>query len=135
MAAVTHAARPLVVVVDDAHALRLVMARTLTEAGYDVLTAPDGLSATTLIQCLRASPDLVVTDLKMPAMDGGALAEWLAHHFPRVPVIFVSGFPGDHAELPDRCCRSRSPPTRSPRWCGTRWAAGWCSETPSTAAP
>lgn len=100
MAAVTHAARPLVVVVDDAHALRLVMARTLTEAGYDVLTAPDGLSATTLIQCLRASPDLVVTDLKMPAMDGGALAEWLAHHFPRVPVIFVSGFPGDHAELP-----------------------------------
>jgi len=100
MAAVTHAARPLVVVVDDAHALRLVMARALTEAGYDVLTAPDGLSATILILGLRTSPDLVVTDLKMPAMDGEALAGWLAHHRPRVPVIFVSGFPGDRAELP-----------------------------------
>lgn len=100
MAAVTHSARPLVVVVDDAHALRLVMARTLTEAGYDVLTAPDGLSATILILGLRSSPDLVVTDLKMPAMDGEALAQWLAHHRPRIPVIFVSGFPGDRAELP-----------------------------------
>jgi CheY-like chemotaxis protein len=88
------------VVVDDALALRLVMARTLTDAGYDVLTAPDGLSATTLIQGLRTPPDLVVTDLKMPAMDGEALAGWLTQHYPRLPVIFVSAFAGDHEELP-----------------------------------
>jgi CheY-like chemotaxis protein len=100
MSDATPASRPLVVVVDDALALRLVMARTLTEAGYDVLTAPDGMSATTLIQGLRTPPDLVVTDLKMPAMDGEALAEWLVQHYPRLPVIFVSGFAGDHEELP-----------------------------------
>jgi CheY-like chemotaxis protein len=100
MSAATPAPRALVLVVDDALALRLVMARTLTDAGYDVLTAPDGVSATTLIQGLRTPPDLVVTDLKMPAMDGEALAKWLAQHYPRLPVIFVSGFAGDHEELP-----------------------------------
>jgi two-component system cell cycle sensor histidine kinase/response regulator CckA len=100
MAAATHAPRPLVLVVDDALPVRLVMARTLTDAGYDVLTAPDGLSATTLIQGLRNPPDVVVTDVKMPAMGGEALAAWLVQHYPTLPMIFVSGFAGDHEELP-----------------------------------
>lgn len=92
---------PLILVVDDAHALRLVMSRALRELGYDVLTAPDGQSATVLVRGLRTPPDLVVTDIRMPAMDGEALAAWLAKHYPRVPVIFVSGFPSEApGELP-----------------------------------
>jgi hypothetical protein len=50
------AARPLVLVVNDAHALRLVMSRTLIDGGYDVLAAPDGQSATVLLTGLRAPP-------------------------------------------------------------------------------
>jgi CheY-like chemotaxis protein len=99
MAADTRTPRPLVLVVDDALAVRVVMARTLTDAGYDVLTAPDGQSATTLIQGLRTPPDVVVTDVKMPAMGGEAFAAWLAQHYPRLPVIFVSGFADDYEEL------------------------------------
>ena len=100
MSPATPAPRPLVLVVDDALAVRLVMARTLTDAGYDVLTAPDGQSATTLIQGLRVPPDVVVTDVKMPAMGGEALAAWLSQHYPQLPVIFVSGFAGDYVDLP-----------------------------------
>jgi two-component system, cell cycle sensor histidine kinase and response regulator CckA len=88
----TSAPRPLVVVVDDAHALRLVMSRALINAGYDVLTAPDGYSATLLIQGLRTPPDLVVTDLRMPLMRGEALAAWLGTRHPHLPVVFVTGF-------------------------------------------
>jgi two-component system cell cycle sensor histidine kinase/response regulator CckA len=93
MSAVTGPApRPLVVVVDDAHALRLVMSRALIRGGYDVLTAPDGYSATLLIQGLRTPPDVVVTDLRMPVMRGEALAAWLETRYPDLPVVFVTGF-------------------------------------------
>ncbi|MEO6055236.1 MAG: response regulator, partial [Gemmatimonadales bacterium] len=70
MSAAASPLRALVIVVDDALALRLVMSRTLIDAGYDVLTAPDGYSATILIQGLRTPPDVVVTDLRMPVMRG-----------------------------------------------------------------
>ena len=90
--------RPLVVVVDDAHALRLVMSRALTDAGCDVLTVPDGYSATVLIQGLRTPPDLIISDLRMPAMGGEELGAWLTAHYPQLPVIFVSAFGADEPD-------------------------------------
>jgi len=93
--------RPLVVVVDDTLPVRLMTARALTMAGYDVLSAPDGAAAVTLIQGLRTPPDLVITDLRMPAMDGEALGRWVMVRYPRVPLVFISGFvPEDTGELP-----------------------------------
>lgn len=88
----TAAGRRLIVIVDDQPAVRLVTARVLIEAGYDVLTAPDGLSAVAVIEGLRAPPDLVITDLRMPVMGGEALASWLAARLPRMPLIFITGF-------------------------------------------
>jgi two-component system cell cycle sensor histidine kinase/response regulator CckA len=84
--------RPLIVVVDDAPSARVIVSRALTEAGYDVLTAPDGLSAVALIQGLHILPNLVITDLHMPNMRGEQLAYWLHQHFPQVPVLFMSAF-------------------------------------------
>jgi CheY-like chemotaxis protein len=93
--------RPMVVVVDDTLSVRLLISRALTATGYDVLTAPDGAAAATLIQGLRTPPDLVITDLRMPTMDGQALGHWVLSHYPTVPMVFVSGFvPEDTGELP-----------------------------------
>jgi CheY-like chemotaxis protein len=93
--------RPLVIVVDDALPVRLLASRLLSEAGYDVLSAPDGGAAITLIQGLRALPDVVLTDLRMPVMSGEALGQWLMARNPQVPVIYMSGFvPETTGELP-----------------------------------
>jgi len=93
--------RPMVVVVDDILSVRLLISRALAETGYDVLTAPDGAAAATLIQGLRTPPDLVITDLRMPTMDGQALGHWVLSHYPTVPMVFISGFvPQDTGELP-----------------------------------
>jgi CheY-like chemotaxis protein len=93
--------RPMVVVVVDTLSVRLLISRALTAAGYNVLTAPDGAAAATLIQGLRSPPDLLITDLRMPAMDGQALGRWVSSHCPTVLMVFISGFvPEDTGELP-----------------------------------
>src|SRR3989304_5064501 len=60
--------RPRILVVDDEQAVRDLLAKTLTMADYDVDTAPDGPSA--LDRLRVAEYDLLITDLKMPGMDG-----------------------------------------------------------------
>lgn len=86
------ATRPLIVVVDDAPHARALVSRALAQAGYDVLTAPDGLSAIGLIQRHQVLPNLVITDLHMPILRGEQLAYWLHQHFPQIPVLFMSAF-------------------------------------------
>ncbi len=99
-AASTATDRPVVLVVDDTLPVRLLVSRALTDAGYHVLTAPDGQSAITLIEGHRAPPDLVVTDLRMPVMRGEHLAQWLRQRYPHLPIVFMSGFgPEDDDEL------------------------------------
>ena len=57
-----------VLVVDDSELARAVLARSLRGAGFTVLEASDGAEAA--IIALREAPDIVVTDLEMPVMDG-----------------------------------------------------------------
>ena len=83
--------RPLILLVDDEPAIRLMMARTLTDRGYDVRTAPDGQSAITILEGLRTLPSIAITDLEMAGGDGEELARSLARRYPQVPVIFVTG--------------------------------------------
>jgi CheY-like chemotaxis protein len=64
-------ARRLLVVDDEAKLLRAVAA-TLREEGYDVVTARSGSDA--LVQINASIPDLVVSDIRMPGMDGHQLA-------------------------------------------------------------
>src|SRR3954471_17400088 len=60
--------RPRILVVDDEQAVRDVLAKTLKMADYEVDTAGDGPSA--LDQLRAVEYDLLITDLKMPGMDG-----------------------------------------------------------------
>src|SRR5690242_14441396 len=101
MAGLPMPSRRLVVVVDDTLPVRLLVSRALSEAGLDVLTAPDGAAAATLILGLRSPPDLVITDMRMPAMGGEEFGRWVGLRYPQVPLISISGFiTEDTGELP-----------------------------------
>ena len=58
------------------------------EAEYEVVTATDGLDALEKIQVAR--PDLIVTDLQMPNMNGLELVEATQRDFPELPVVLVT---------------------------------------------
>ena len=85
-------ARPLVLVADDDADLRGYVAASLAKDGRaDVVEAASGAVALTIARALR--PDLVVSDLAMPGLDGAALCHAL-HLDPvtrGVPVLIVSG--------------------------------------------
>ncbi len=88
-----------VLVVDDQAPVRAVVRRVLTQAGYTVTEARDGAEALALVEAAAAEPDLVLSDVVMPRMDGHALAERLATLRPEVPVLLMSGYVEHDAAL------------------------------------
>ncbi|HEY0314996.1 MAG TPA: ATP-binding protein [Sphingomonas sp.] len=89
-----------VMVVEDNDALRELVVETLRDAGYRVIEAHDGRSALTLFARQAPPPDLVVSDVMMPRLDGFALAEELKVRAPATRMLLMSGYVGSGA--PDR---------------------------------
>ena len=85
-----------IILVDDDDMLRDLIAQTLTDAGYPVLTAMNGEQALALVSTLNGQLGLVITDVRMPVMDGYQLAENLARLPTAPPVLFISGFAEGH---------------------------------------
>jgi two-component system response regulator MprA len=77
-----------VVVVDDERALRDVLRRALTLAGYEVLSAEDGLSG--LNEIRSGAPEAVVLDVGMPDIDGLEVCRRLRGEGNRVPVLMLT---------------------------------------------
>jgi DNA-binding NarL/FixJ family response regulator len=77
-------------VVDDEPNLLRAVAAALRGEGFEVSTARSGREA--MIQIARSVPDLVVSDIRMPVMDGYALARHLraASHTSLVPIVFLT---------------------------------------------
>jgi two-component system, cell cycle sensor histidine kinase and response regulator CckA len=92
--------RSTVLVVEDEDALRTTIRRLLHNAGYNVLEAPNGAAALHLLEG-SANPEisLVLTDLRMPVMDGRQLAAALARRRPSLPIVFMSGFTAQLMDL------------------------------------
>jgi two-component system, cell cycle sensor histidine kinase and response regulator CckA len=82
--------RAMVMVVDDEPLMRTVMKRVLVDEGYDVLTASTPREALSLAEHI-ARPDLVLTDLCMPGMNGFELVARLREVWPGIPAVFMSG--------------------------------------------
>jgi CheY-like chemotaxis protein len=87
----------VILVVEDEPAVLMTMARVLREEGYQVLEAANGQLALDLLSEFPTRLDLVVTDVVMPEMNGLELAERLRGRYPRLPVLFMSGYLGDDA--------------------------------------
>lgn len=82
---------PLVFVVDDDSPVRTLMVKLLTGGGFQVRHFPSGEEA---LGALTASnrPDVLVTDVMLPRMDGVRLAEAFRERLPGLQVVLVSGF-------------------------------------------
>lgn len=80
-----------VLLVDDEESVRVLTARQLEGAGYRVLTAQDGVEALRLLDTTKWPVGLVITDLRMPRMDGIQLANRLSQRTPAPLVLFISG--------------------------------------------
>jgi EAL domain-containing protein (putative c-di-GMP-specific phosphodiesterase class I) len=80
-----------VLIADDELALVRLYGRILTGAGYDVVTATDGLSALALLE--HGAFDVVLTDVAMPGADGMELLCAARRRDRRVPVVIMTGAP------------------------------------------
>lgn len=83
------AARQKVLVVDDDHALRELLAVHLERVGFEVYTAPDGRAG---LQALGESHfDLILTDYRMPTMTGLEMAACIRRSDTTTPIILITG--------------------------------------------
>lgn len=96
-----HGDESVLLVEDDAR-VRQVIGEMLTALGYRVRSAVDGPEAMDL--AAEAMPDLLVTDVVMPQMNGRTLADRLHRQSPNLPVLFISGYSDDpaHRTAPER---------------------------------
>ena len=87
--------QPLVMVVDDSFTVRKVTTRMLTRAGYQVVTAKDGIDA--LEQLEQFTPQVMLLDIEMPRMDGFALARQLRRDpkTQNLPIIMITSRTAD----------------------------------------
>jgi CheY-like chemotaxis protein len=91
-----HGVRKRVLVVEDDDDLRWIVAAELEERGHDVAQAADGLQA--LDAVVRAWPDLILLDMRMPVMDGWRFVSELRRRFGRVAPIVVMSAAADARE-------------------------------------
>jgi PAS domain S-box-containing protein len=94
-----HAGQATVLVVEDEEEVRKVVVRTLGEHGYTVLEAVNGREALAIAAERRGGIDLVLTDVVMPEMKGGELAEHLRREHPGVRLLMMSGYTEEEASL------------------------------------
>ena len=80
-----------VVLIDDEEDIRDVLAVALRDSGYHVITAKDG--ETGLEACRAASPQIVITDIRMPVRDGVSLVKYLLKEWPSKRIIVLTGYP------------------------------------------
>jgi len=89
--------RPRVLVVDDEAAIRDLLSKTLALAEDDVDMAPDGRTA---LERLRIIPyDLLITDLKMPGVDGLSVIREARRLKADLPVIIITGFSNEASAI------------------------------------
>ncbi len=82
--------KSLILVVDDEVDVRLLLTREIGDRGHEVVAVVD--SAQAMEEMDREDFDVVLTDVRMPGMDGMALTEWIKRTRPDTNVIVMTGY-------------------------------------------
>ncbi len=80
-----------ILVVDDEPRFRTLYSETLSGSGYEVRSASDGQTA--LAVAAEETPGLVISDIRMPGMDGISLLKNMKESFPDLPFLLVTAYP------------------------------------------
>ena len=80
----------LVMTVDDSRTMRDLLRLTLTEAGYRVTQAEDGREGLEILETIE--PDVIITDINMPRLDGFGFIEGVRRHVRHraVPILVLT---------------------------------------------
>lgn len=89
-----------ILVAEDEAPLRGLIVRALIEDGHDVIAAADGAEALDTLMREAGRFDLILTDIKMPLMDGIALALAAARDYPDIVILLMTAY----ADQRERAC-------------------------------
>ena len=81
-----------ILIADDEESMRVLVARAIALDGHEIVTAQDGAEALEILTDEDGAFDLLLTDIKMPVMDGIALALAVARDFPGLTILLMTGF-------------------------------------------
>jgi DNA-binding response OmpR family regulator len=81
-----------ILLAEDDQNVRDFVSRALKHAGHDVVEAEDGGLASEIVTEEKGGFDLLLSDIKMPVMDGIALALSVAATFPKLTIVLMTGF-------------------------------------------
>ena len=92
-----------ILLAEDEEASRLLYTEELEEAGFNVLTAANGLQALGLLEDVKV--DLLMTDIKMPDMHALELIPRVREEHPNLPILVASAFKGMEDDFALKGCR------------------------------
>jgi two-component system cell cycle response regulator CpdR len=81
-----------ILIAEDEDSLRRLVARALSQDGHHVMTANDGAEALDLLTREHGAFELLLTDIRMPVMDGIALALAAARDHPKLAILLMTGY-------------------------------------------
>lgn len=81
-----------ILVAEDEDSIRNLVSRALTSDGHEVVASSDGAEALDSLTRDRGRFDLLLTDIKMPVMDGIALALAAGRDYPELVIVLMTGF-------------------------------------------
>ena len=81
-----------ILIAEDEESVRDLLARARKGSGHDVVDVADGGAALDALVRENGRFDLLLTDIKMPVMDGIALALAAARDFPDLPIVMMTGY-------------------------------------------
>ena len=84
-----------ILIAEDEEALRSLVARALAQDGHAVVTANDGAEALDVLTREQGAFELLLTDIRMPIMDGVALALSVSRDHPNLVIVLMTGYAGE----------------------------------------
>ena len=80
-----------ILIVDDSKDMLEVISRQLEAKGFNSFKATNVMDAVDLLKL--KIPNLLITDIQMPGVDGGKLVKYVQKKFPELPILVVTGYP------------------------------------------